>query len=786
MAPIQSLPIDQVWAESLVGLRLKVPGSWWHGEPRKRHLFACKVAKVDFTKENRKYFQIDVLEESGVLWPMRYDAVAGYVDTEHDTFKNFQVPEEEVPDPANERAQVSRRRQRREENTTSIESDDDGETGVVEGGDDDNGEENVYIRTEPGDWKMYRNNETGHRTIEPLPYTGGNEDATVNITDEEVEEMKDANGDIRFYKIFLWSLARFSDNQTLFEWQSKRMNNYMLHLKTTSDFKPKYFDPETNPITADNVARMYGVIVANCLCGNRSVEQIWSTRDALDAIETIKSSMCQDAWKDMSRCIHFADDWEDDDERWNENYPAERCAPSPQRARHRKKHGTLEDAYNKRWRTIVKAGRWLTADESRVAGWFHSSMTIGPEPKPIRTGATLHTLCVTHGPLRTFKLFARTYGGKYDADLDQQNVHTATLQKFVNLFDIMLDPFKNDGRCVTMDSAYMGDIMALIGRNEWKFNMVGTSNENRTGAPATKELKKTLKTGSYDSLRFQHNKEQLCYALWADNNIVRTLSNFHDPTLLQEGEGMRRRGREDDGRRSQDQSDVPCPVQNRDYSETYHLIDKGNGKESKFDLQVNTKSHGWTPKLACRFFSMHLNNAFLIYTYLVKKYTPNKKYLEEMRDAVKELAHALLQTGKSLREQRPEVPPPTRDLVSVFPNSGRKIRSDAIGQVSVGVRPAEQSTTAMSNLRKKQKTHHWRIHQSVACAKRGRCAYNGCPNLTISQAKEKRSYDTYMRCEQCTLEHDKSMYFCNDTKKGKPVLCHMLYHQQYCKKNEDY
>ena len=117
---------------------------------------------------------------------------------------------------------------------------------------------------------------------------------------------------------------------------------------------------------------------------------------------------------------------------------------------------------------------------------------------------------------------------------------------------------------------------------------------------------------------------------------------------------------------------------------------------------------------------------------------------------------------------------------------GRKIRSDAIGQVSVGVRPAEQSTTAMSNLRKKQKTHHWRIHQSVACAKRGRCAYNGCPNLTISQAKEKRSYDTYMRCEQCTLEHDKSMYFCNDTKKGKPVLCHMLYHQQYCKKNEDY
>jgi hypothetical protein len=33
-------------------------------------------------------------------------------------------------------------------------------------------------------------------------------------------------------------------------------------------------------------------------------------------------------------------------------------------------------------------------------------MTIGPEPKPIRTGATLHTICVTDGPLSTYKLFA--------------------------------------------------------------------------------------------------------------------------------------------------------------------------------------------------------------------------------------------------------------------------------------------------------------------------------------------------------------------------------------------
>jgi hypothetical protein len=45
----------------------------------------------------------------------------------------------------------------------------------------------------------------------------------------------------------------------------------------------------------------------------------------------------------------------------------------------------------KRWQACVNPGKWITTDESRVAGWYHSVMTIGPDPKPIRTGATLHT-----------------------------------------------------------------------------------------------------------------------------------------------------------------------------------------------------------------------------------------------------------------------------------------------------------------------------------------------------------------------------------------------------------
>jgi hypothetical protein len=59
-------------------------------------------------------------------------------------------------------------------------------------------------------------------------------------------------------------------------------------------------------------------------------------------------------------------------------------------------------------RNPVNFGKWITTDESEVAGWYHSVMTIGPGPKPIRTGATLHTVCITNGPLRTWRGPART------------------------------------------------------------------------------------------------------------------------------------------------------------------------------------------------------------------------------------------------------------------------------------------------------------------------------------------------------------------------------------------
>eukprot|EP00957_Ditylum_brightwellii_P142023 10820548-Ditylum_brightwellii.AAC.1 len=76
-----------------------------------------------------------------------------------------------------------------------------------------------------------------------------------------------------------------------------------------------------------------------------------------------------------------------------------------------------------------------------------------------------------------------------DEDLEVKYQNTASLQKWVNLYDIMLDNFKGEGHCVMMDSAYMGDIMALIGGHEWKNNMVGTVQENRTGTVSYTHLR---------------------------------------------------------------------------------------------------------------------------------------------------------------------------------------------------------------------------------------------------------------------------------------------------------
>ena len=242
----------------------------------------------------------------------------------------------------------------------------------------------------------------------------------------------------------------------------------------------------------------------------------------------------------------------------------------------------------------------------------------------------------------TYKLQCCVCGGRYDEGLDYVHENTTSTQKWVNLYNEMLAEFKGRGMCLTMDSAYMGDIMGQIGREEWEINMVGTCQSDRTGAgPTAKEAKAKMKPGTYESVLFQHRDKPLCYAMWSDNNIVKTLSNFHKPEILQVGDEVLRR-KKVDGVREANKTDVSCPVQQRDYSKTFHLIGKGNGKESNYDMGGQTKGHNWAPKLTMRYWNFGLGNAHTMYAALVKKFTPDCRALD-MPGCVKILTHYLLQ-----------------------------------------------------------------------------------------------------------------------------------------------
>ena len=129
--------------------------------------------------------------------------------------------------------------------------------------------------------------------------------------------------------------------------------------------------------------------------------------------------------------------------------------------------------------------------------------------------------------------------------------------------------------------------------------MVGTCQSGRTGAgKLAKPLLANLKVCTYESILYQNRLAKLCFAIWADNNIVKTISNFHSPEILEIGKGVLRKGRDaTTGKREKERSEVSCLVQQKAYSEMFHLIDKGNCKESKYDMGGQSKGHNWAPKL---------------------------------------------------------------------------------------------------------------------------------------------------------------------------------------------
>ena len=134
--------------------------------------------------------------------------------------------------------------------------------------------------------------------------------------------------------------------------------------------------------------------------------------------------MPKDESRDLYRFLHFIDDWDEEEGvEWDDIYLDEKHT-YPELSWHHRKFGDAEDAFNNRWKECVTFGKWLTLDESRVVEWYHNPITCGPEPKPIRTGAMIHSLCVTKRSLALYKVHVSVYGGKSDKYLLQTSTHT--------------------------------------------------------------------------------------------------------------------------------------------------------------------------------------------------------------------------------------------------------------------------------------------------------------------------------------------------------------------------
>jgi hypothetical protein len=474
--------------------------------------------------------------------------------------------------------------------------------------------------------------------------------------------------------------------------------------------------------------------------------------------------------------MHFADDWDEDNgEVWDAYFVDKKVESPIDIAHHCRKFGIFEDSFNARSKAAVIFGRRLTMDESCTPGWYHGPITQGPEPKPVRTGGTMHTVCVTDGPLATYKLHARTFGGKTDENLQSRHENVVTTQKWVNLMDIILDEFKGKGHCVTMDSAYMGDVMAQIGREEWQLNMVGTSQSNRVGA-AVKDIVDKMKIGTYESIIWEHNSKNLVFAAWSDNAIVKTLSNYHGATILDAENGLMRRGKDENKKREMKQKPVPCPAQTKDYCETFHLIDKGNGAEAKYDMAGQSRSHNWAQKLVFRLFNMAMNNAYVTYKELV--WRDGGKAMP-MGRSMKELAHALCQQGESIRRYAPMHPAHLREMDRMDGHKkGTKIRNDRKLEVMMSPLKSTVAISRKGQLTRQQKRQWWRTHLPMPTAIRGKCCWARCPGIKKCKGKRKQSYNTNYRCEQCSAEKESNIYLCHSVKNGEVVSCHIAYHKR--------
>ena len=122
----------------------------------------------------------------------------------------------------------------------------------------------------------------------------------VDINNNQIHQLKDQDGDIRFHKVFDWLLPKYEDDVGFYEFIAGRMRNYMIHIMRSKAFTPRFFDPPAGiVITGDNVARFFGCQMGRMLRGFPSINATWSTRESLTAIGPVMESMPKNVFQDI-------------------------------------------------------------------------------------------------------------------------------------------------------------------------------------------------------------------------------------------------------------------------------------------------------------------------------------------------------------------------------------------------------------------------------------------------------------------------------------------------------
>jgi hypothetical protein len=201
----------------------------------------------------------------------------------------------------------------------------------------------VHSLTKSTDWTVLKNGQPGW-PVAPVPYTGGDELFSVKMEFDKVKGMMDANGDLRYSRIFD-DLLPILGNEHFYAYLAARARSYMTYLMTTHKWKPRYYKPDEDTIIlTDHITRFYGCQLAQSNNGFPSIDESWFTRDPLEAIGPLKECMPRDVFRDMYRCMHFNDDFDEESpDEWSDVY-FDKKHSSPTTARHRKKFSDVEDA----------------------------------------------------------------------------------------------------------------------------------------------------------------------------------------------------------------------------------------------------------------------------------------------------------------------------------------------------------------------------------------------------------------------------------------------------------